>query len=535
MKKNLIVLLFTLPLLTMAQKRENVYLSEIIAKAITTNESTIRVENANILVNDFNENYWETVTNGLFFTPHDRSNHNVGSGLYEFIVKNYKDKIKFRNSKIDLSEKIIELFNCSFQENRFNDLVIDKFILKGLIIGEGDYHGIRIENSQIDSLFIDAHTNLVWLKNVKGNSAHITNFDTKLWYNLDVDSISYRSLYIDSDKRRDNQTSNVSLRFSNSTMNCVQSKFPSIHRNVYIGAHGNTGIELLINNVKILSKSPTKTYLNISGEFSEIGIRESDVLANVLLRGAATNRLNIENSHLHGIDFSTFNFPENTKSTLRWEQFEGFKIGEMFEQSIVNGNSASLVNNVGRYDELIFSYQRLLGVYKLRGDIESYNGCFVEMKDIQTERVKYLYSQKKTFYNYFRWQIARLMKAYTEHGTDPAKAITISIYVILVFGIFYFFFPSDWDITSKSNLIKNFKLFIQKNDKGYIKPLIILIFGFLISLINAFMLSLNSFTTLGFGNIPTRGIARYVCIIQGFIGWFLLSIFTVALINQVMG
>jgi hypothetical protein len=37
---------------------------------------------------------------------------------------------------------------------------------------------------------------------------------------------------------------------------------------------------------------------------------------------------------------------------------------------------------------------------------------------------------------------------------------------------------------------------------------------------------------LGFGNIPTKGVARYICIIQGFIGWFLLSIFTVALINQ---
>jgi hypothetical protein len=50
--------------------------------------------------------------------------------------------------------------------------------------------------------------------------------------------------------------------------------------------------------------------------------------------------------------------------------------------------------------------------------------------------------------------------------------------------------------------------------------------------INAATLSLNAFTTLGFGNIPTHGMAKYVCVIQGFIRWFLLSIFTVALINQ---
>ena len=55
-----------------------------------------------------------------------------------------------------------------------------------------------------------------------------------------------------------------------------------------------------------------------------------------------------------------------------------------------------------------------------------------------------------------------------------------------------------------------------------------------ISLINAITLSLNSFTTLGFGTIPTKGVARYLCIIEGFLGWFLLSIFTVALINQVL-
>ena len=121
-----------------------------------------------------------------------------------------------------------------------------------------------------------------------------------------------------------------------------------------------------------------------------------------------------------------------------------------------------------------------------------------------------------------------------DYGTSPAKSIVISTYIILGFSIFYFFFPSQWDKTSKKKLIRDYRLFIRKNEHGYIKTLFSLLWGLLISLVNAITLSINSFVTLGFGTIPTKGVARYVCILQGFIGWFLLSIFTVALINQVM-
>lgn len=57
--------------------------------------------------------------------------------------------------------------------------------------------------------------------------------------------------------------------------------------------------------------------------------------------------------------------------------------------------------------------------------------------------------------------------------------------------------------------------------------------GFIKSL-NALMLSVNVFSTLGFGNIPVEGVAKYLTVIEGFIGWFLLSIFSVALISQII-
>ncbi len=53
-------------------------------------------------------------------------------------------------------------------------------------------------------------------------------------------------------------------------------------------------------------------------------------------------------------------------------------------------------------------------------------------------------------------------------------------------------------------------------------------------LLNATALSLNAFVTLGYGEIQARGISRYLAVLEGAIGWFLLSIFSVSLISQIL-
>ncbi|MGB0979194.1 MAG: hypothetical protein ACPGVV_07340 [Croceimicrobium sp.] len=53
--------------------------------------------------------------------------------------------------------------------------------------------------------------------------------------------------------------------------------------------------------------------------------------------------------------------------------------------------------------------------------------------------------------------------------------------------------------------------------------------------LNALALSVNAFTTLGFGYIPTEGISRYVLILEGLLGWLMMSIFSVTLIGQIIG
>jgi len=63
---------------------------------------------------------------------------------------------------------------------------------------------------------------------------------------------------------------------------------------------------------------------------------------------------------------------------------------------------------------------------------------------------------------------------------------------------------------------------------------VVLIYDVFIKMLNALMLSVNTFTTLGFGEIPIKGLPRYLAIIQGFIGWFMLTIFSVSLITQLL-
>jgi len=88
-------------------------------------------------------------------------------------------------------------------------------------------------------------------------------------------------------------------------------------------------------------------------------------------------------------------------------------------------------------------------------------------------------------------------------------------------------FPDEWETMS------SVKKVIATIMYGVVFIATVLWF-FLIHVLDSVALSLNVFSTLGFGQIPIKGIPRYLTILEGFIGWFLLSIFSVSLISQVI-
>lgn len=284
---------------------------------------------------------------------------------------------------------------------------------------------------------------------------------------------------------------------------------------------------------------------------------------------------------------------------------------------VYRGNSEEELQHKEAFDQLIASYYKLITIYKLRGEADSYKAAYIEMRDKMTARSKLFYKQNPSFDRYFDWQINRFTKAFSDYGTHPAKALLIFFQVVLAFSIFYFFFPSSWNTTNSAKLMKRlaylgsyfksdeglselfekqtreeyhdyeeFKAFMNTSQKELpiyftwlSKPLyklstsrfnitrsvlrksdilngkwselpppkkattsiiiglyllLYLTYVLFIRCLNAVALSLNSFSTLGFGEIPTKGMARYITIMQGFIGWFLLSIFLVSLIGQIL-
>lgn len=267
--------------------------------------------------------------------------------------------------------------------------------------------------------------------------------------------------------------------------------------------------------------------------------------------GTVQSNLRVDNNKVNGFFlFKSFNYPEN--ALIQWSDLDG-KVAipsSMFAREVypspadtvlidvptiyTGKNANDNVLDKADFNQLLFTFKQIHSTYVKRGNLEDANNCFVAIKDLEAEKLEARQLNDPSFRNWIRWKLNRLMKLYTNHGTDPGLAIQISIYLILFFSAIYFFFPSDWDTKPKAELWEKMRSLRHQKGKSLFKSTASWIYLLFLMMLNAFTLSLNVFVTLGFGNIPTHGIARHICIVQGFLGWFLLSLFSVALINQIL-
>ncbi|SNS51283.1 Ion channel [Ekhidna lutea] len=324
---------------------------------------------------------------------------------------------------------------------------------------------------------------------------------------------------------------------------------------------------------------------------------------------------------------------------IDWSQFKGKMISDngfgpyisvlmLKDQAYLEANQHKKVFLQQYYDSVrIANADAFLGEMAIRGrlrehfkakyDTEQANAVFIDLKDLETKRLAYLYGQYPTFKTYFKWKINQFLKLFVDYGTEPAKAIVFAVYVIAFFALIYLFFPNSWDSHGRTRIMDRYRFFLKylnRNEgasevyqeekekelmpfhefrevlerEGKTAPkffyatalplykwsvsgsrlsgwflskidvlngkwsevpekgrffksalvigafLIALLYDLFIKVLNAVMLSINTFTTLGFGEIPIKGLPRYLAIIQGFIGWFMLTIFSVSLISQLL-
>ena len=330
--------------------------------------------------------------------------------------------------------------------------------------------------------------------------------------------------------------------------------------------------------------------------------------------------------------------PFSSADELDWNQFEkGFaaynpfmnytlqtknRYPVQFSAEMRNSLAKQYIDSVRIYNEEAFAGEISLkshfySHYRSRYNTQIANKVYIDLKDFETERLKIEHEQNSGFRSYFKWKVNQFLKVFSDYGTEPSKAIVVSIYVIFFFAFIYLFFPNTWDSHGKNRLMNRFRFFtkymnrdagmhdvylegqqdellasedfknyMQQSEKhipkffmvtamplykwsvsgtklsaSFLKRidimkgtwsnlpkskriwksillvsifLIAVVYDIFIKMLNALMLSINTFTTLGFGEIPIKGLPRYLAIIQGFIGWFMLTIFSVSLISQLL-
>lgn len=298
--------------------------------------------------------------------------------------------------------------------------------------------------------------------------------------------------------------------------------------------------------------------VSIEANFNDLVIGENIIENDLLLDGSVQNYLNItENQIERKVSMTDLNIRETGRMQVSLDSLLSNKLAiaqfqenysdisfesENLDDHVIQSrgqyfhfsNEKDGVLNQAEFNTLISDYYRIHAFYKENGYHEYADRVYLSMKDVELRKLHAEWLEQGGLERLIKWQLNSILKFYTKYGTSPTRAIIISFYVLLAFTLFYFFFPSEWDTRSKAQILIDFRYLRQKNDKGYIKPFFALIYDLSRSFVNAFSLSLNAFITLGFGAIPTTGLARYVCIFQGFLGWFLLSIFTASLISQIL-
>lgn len=533
----------------------------------------------------------------------------------EFEIEDSKiNEIDFETCVFDKWPRII---NCTFNTGLYFyncDFKKDELVIRDNIFGEGlelvDINKNGLYTNKLKA-FIDRNKIAELIVGGNYNTVTITN-------NIITQQVNLEKLNISNELIISNDTIIVdSTRFFT-----TKNKYDNTSAFLFNIGNCNVDELYIIENgfqyfTDVSQALTAYNYRIENSEFNEIAISNETVSRISLNNTVINNRLAFDNVTILN-DFSAVDLklPEYNID-FTWKELANKLNFLLSDSTNYRAMTDAQVSDEKKFNSYITAYKKFFSVYKNKGDLKSANACYAEMKDVETRRLKYLYTTDGGVDNYLNYKLNVFLKYFAEYGTSPIKSVKISGWVILIFAFFYFFFYSDWDkinrkfLMQQSNkLISYFKseqkleeLYSDKHKEDlstftqfkqnlkdsktevpfffmlFLKPLYwvavikhkfnvflykrveflqgtwsnltsgkkfflgsltflsIITYGLYLIVIrslNSLILSINTFTTLGFGDIPVVGISRYVAILEGFLGWFLLSIFSVSLISQIL-
>ncbi len=255
----------------------------------------------------------------------------------------------------------------------------------------------------------------------------------------------------------------------------------------------------------------------IETKFKEVGLFDNAIFFNANIIGLAEDEnkdplisLNFDKSYFNILKGLTFNqiFPNLQKRPGEWHDRR-------------NNNESQSIATYKYFQENF----RKIG---LREDADK---IYYQIKLLDAE------NEKRVWKKYLNWFLDKTCR----YGTDFKQIVKVSIILIISFTLLYFFtiVPSlgelfgvievkdkdQWIVKEKLSDIWGSELTKEQKDSKIIKSMFK-------HLWHSFYLSLNTFTTVGTGDIIATRILRVFVLIEGALGWFMLGLFVVVLSSK---
>ncbi len=158
-------------------------------------------------------------------------------------------------------------------------------------------------------------------------------------------------------------------------------------------------------------------------------------------------------------------------SYRNYEETRNYSLEFAFSDSeIKNYLEHYRIENVQAYRTETNLRNNLYQFYKSKYQIDNANGAYRELKDLQTENLKYQYKQNPSFESFFTWRINQFLKVFSAYGTKPAKAVVFSMYVILLFAFIYLLFPNSWDAHGRKRIMNRYAFFFTYINGQFLGP-----------------------------------------------------------------